>query len=273
MEIPAHSHKLAYQTASLFLLVLLMAFRPCNAFGQAVVAGTVSSVSGTVQIGRGAATLTATQGMPVQVGDRIVTGDDGHIVVLLTDQSTLELNDSTNMLIDQHAGTTTQVDLVGGVVRSFVNRTVGANAPNFEVHTPNAVGAARGTLFDTAFFSGISRPGFGDTHDFTDVSVYDGVVNLANTNNLAGGINIPAGFESTVAGMMGPTTPAPLGTTGAISLGSAIPKEVLLMNIPLAATAATVTGAAVTGGVVVGACAVADCFGAAKKKSQQRPGD
>jgi hypothetical protein len=250
MRIRAYSQKLAYQTASLFLLVVLCAaLRPSNAFGQAVVAGTVSSVSGTVQIGRGAATIPVTQGMAVQVSDRIITGDDGHIVVLLTDQSTLELNDSTNMVIDQHAGTTTQVNLVGGVVRSFVNRTVGANAPNFEVHTPNAVGAARGTLFDTAFFSGISRPGFGDTHDFTDVSVYDGVVNLANVNNLAGGINIPATFESTVAGIMDPTTPAPLGTTGAISLESGKPKNALTMSVPLAAA---LTGGGVAGGVVGG---------------------
>ena len=138
------------------------------------------------------------------VGDRIITGDNGHIFVLFTDQSTVELSDSTNMVVDQHAGTSTHVDLLVGKLRSLVNRTVGANTPNFEVHTPNAVAAARGTLFDTAFFSGPRSSG---VHDFTDVSVYQGVVNLANVNHLAGGIDIPAGFESTVAGNLGPTKP------------------------------------------------------------------
>ena len=176
-----------------------MAFRSGDALGQAPVAGTVTSVSGTVQIARGAATTLVTKGIPVQVGDRIITGDDGHIAVLLIDQSTLELSDSTNMVVDQHAGTTTHVNLFGGKLRSLVNRTVGANSPDFEVHTPNAVAAARGTLFDTAFFSGPNSRG---VHEFTDVSVYQGVVNLANINNLAGGIEIPAGFESTVAGIL-----------------------------------------------------------------------
>jgi len=250
MEIPAYNRNLAYQAASLFLLVVLYAaFRPSDAFGQAAVAGSVTSVSGTVQIERGAATTPVTQGMPVQVSDRIITGDDGHIVALLTDQSTLELGDSNNLVIDQHAGTTTHMNLFAGIVRSLVNRTVGVNAPNFEVHTPNAVAAARGTLFDTAFFSGISRPSFGDAHDFTDVSVYEGLINLANINNVAGGIDITAGFESTVAGILNPTTPGPLGTTGAISLESGSPKSALTMSVPLAAA---LTGTGVAGGVVGG---------------------
>ncbi len=215
-----HTQKVACQTFSFFLfLILLAAFRPGIAHAQAAGAGTVTQVSGTVQVQRGAATLPATQGMQILVGDRIITGDDGHIIVLLTDQSTLELGDSSNMVVDQHAGNATRINLFGGVVRSFVNRTVGAAAPNFEVHTPNAVAAARGTLFDTAYLSGVTRPTYGDTHDFTDVSVYEGIVNVANINNPAGGTDIPAGYESTVAGTMNPTTPGPLGMTGAVSFG------------------------------------------------------
>jgi hypothetical protein len=151
----------------------------------------------------------------VEVGDRIITGDDGHVVVLLTDQSTLELNDSSNMVVTQHAGSATRVDLATGVVRSFVNRTVGAGAPNFEVHTPNAVAAARGTLFDTSYVSGVSRPTYGDTHDFTDVSVYEGFVDFYDIANVSFVVNIPSGYESTAAGTNNPSSPGPLGMTGA----------------------------------------------------------
>jgi hypothetical protein len=215
-----HTQKDFYQAVSFFLVLILLAvFRPGQALAQAANAGTISQVSGTVQIQRGAATIPATQGMPVQVGDRVITGDDGHVVVLLTDQSTLELGDSSNIEITQHSGAATRVNLLAGVVRSFVNKTVGAAAPNFEVHTPNAVAAARGTLFDTAFLSGVSRPTYGDIHTFTDVSVRDGVVNLANVNNLAGGVDIPAGYESTVAGTLNAAAPGPLGMTGAVSFG------------------------------------------------------
>jgi ferric-dicitrate binding protein FerR (iron transport regulator) len=203
-----------------FLLVLLVFFAVATSFGgeafaQAPAAGTVTTASGAVQLQRGGATIAVSQGMTVQVGDRIITGGDGHIVVLLSDQSTLELADSSTMVIDQHAGASTRVGLFGGTLRSFVNRTAGAAAPDFQVHTPNAVAAARGTLFNTQF----SLP------DTTKVSVSDGVVNLANINNLPGGVDIPAGYEATVVGANGPTKPAPVSLTGSFpwfpAIGSA----------------------------------------------------
>jgi hypothetical protein len=196
--------------------------RPADVFAQAANAGTVSQVSGTVQLQRGAATIPVTRGMPVEVGDRIITGDDGHVVILLTDQSTLELSDSSNMIITQHAGAASQVNLASGVVRSFVNRTVGAAAPNFEVHTPNAVAAARGTLFDAAYTSNVSRPTFGNARNFTDISVFDGSVDVANAANPTVFVNVPAGYESTVAGTNNATSPGPLGMTGATSLTGTI---------------------------------------------------
>lgn len=203
-----------------FAFIVFLVLRPADVFAQAANAGTVSEVSGTVQLQRGAATIPVTRGMPVEVGDRIITGDNGQVVVLLTDQSTLELSDSSNMVITQHAGAASQVNLASGVVRSFVNRTVGGAAPNFEVHTPNAVAAARGTLFDTAYTSNVSRPTFGDAHDFTDISVYDGSVDVANAANPTAFTNVPAGYESTVAGTNSATSPGPLGMTGAVSLGA-----------------------------------------------------
>lgn len=188
----------ALRFAPLLLLIFTVAIlRADDAQAQAPVAGTVSAVSGTVQLQRGGATLPVTQGMPVQVGDRIITGDDGQVSVLLTDQSTLELADSSNVVIDQHAGATTRVNLAEGKLRSFVNRTIGAATPNFEVHTPNAVAAARGTLFTVIF----TLPAT------SQLDVDDGVVNLANVINLPGGVDVPAGYESTVVGPNDPTPP------------------------------------------------------------------
>jgi len=203
-----------------FAFIVLLVLRPADVFAQAANAGTVSEVSGTAQLQRGAATIPVTRGMPVEVGDRIITGDNGHVMVLLTDQSTLELSDSSNMVITQHAGAASQINLANGVVRSFVNRTVGAAAPNFEVHTPNAVAAARGTLFDTAYTSNVSRPTFGNAHNFTDISVYEGSVDVANAANPTAFTNVPAGYESTVAGTNNATSPGPLGMTGATAFST-----------------------------------------------------
>jgi hypothetical protein len=54
-------------------------------------------------------------------------------------------------------GVSTKVTLLGGLVRSFV-RVAAGGALNFEVHTPNAVAAARGTKFDVAYEKGQARP-------------------------------------------------------------------------------------------------------------------
>jgi ferric-dicitrate binding protein FerR (iron transport regulator) len=189
------------------------------------VAGSLSSVSGSVQLQRAGATTAAGVGTPVNIGDRVITGAGGHAVVTLTDGSTLELGESSNLAIDSHAlapaggRAGTQVSLFSGVVRSIVNATAGT--PNFEVHTPNAVAAVRGTRFDTAYTDSEARPTYGDCHKFTDVAVYEGLVEVRNpANTSAAGVDVPAGYEVTVPCDAGTTLPGPLGMTGAHSGGA-----------------------------------------------------
>ncbi|HLX38069.1 MAG TPA: FecR family protein, partial [Candidatus Binataceae bacterium] len=142
----------------------------------------------------------------------------------LTDGSQIEVGEASNMTIDNHvlapAGgrAETKVSLFGGVLRSVVSATGGA--PNFEVHTPNAVAAVRGTRWDTAYTEGEARPTYGDCHKFSDVVVYEGVVELRNTN-APSGINIPAGYEATVPCDVQSTLPGPIGMTGARGFATA----------------------------------------------------
>ena len=149
----------------------------------------------------------------------MVTGPGGRAVITLTDGSQLELGESSNLVIDNHAlapaggRAGTQVSLFGGVLRSVVNATGGA--PNFEVHTPNAVAAVRGTRFDTIYNEGESRPTFGDCRKFTDVVVYEGVVSVRNPG-AATGEEIPAGYEVSVPCNLTPMLPGPIGMTGSV---------------------------------------------------------
>src|ERR1700693_1994079 len=83
-----------------FLLPLSLVTR---GLAQAPMAGTVSTVSGAVQIQRATALIAATSGTPVNVGDRVITGAGGHAVITLTDGSQLELGESSNMVLDNHA--------------------------------------------------------------------------------------------------------------------------------------------------------------------------
>src|SRR5690349_19749988 len=117
-------------------------------------AGSFQSVSGPVQIQRtGGGTIGAASGVGVNVGDRIITGANGHAVIILNDQSRLELGPGSSITLDQFAvgGGPTRVSLFSGVMRSLVNAASGGAAANYQVHTPNAVAAVRGTRFDTAY--------------------------------------------------------------------------------------------------------------------------
>ena len=207
--------------SALVVVLLTMTFA-ARGFAQTV-AGTISTATGAVQVQRGATVTGVTPGTAVNVGDRVITGPGGHAVVTLTDGSQLELGESSNMVIDNQAlapaggRAATQVSLFGGVLRSVVSATGGT--PNFEVHTPNAVAAVRGTRFDTAYSEGEARPTYGDCRRFSDVVVYEGVVALRNVGAAGGGgENIPAGYEATVPCDVLATLPGPIGMTGAHGL-------------------------------------------------------
>jgi len=203
--------------------LVLMLSRP--ALAQAV-AGSFASVSGQVQIQRsGGATIGAATGVGVNVGDRILTGPSGHAVILLNDQSRLELGPASAITLDQFTITggvnSTRVSLFSGVLRSLVNSASGSAHADYQVHTPNAVAAVRGTRFDTAYTENVIRPGYQGCERYTDVSVYQGTVNLAPIGTPNAGQDVSAGYEATLPCDKPPTAPGPLAMTGAVSLDSA----------------------------------------------------
>ncbi len=189
-------------------------------------AGSFSSVNGPVQIQRAGATIGASSGVGVNVGDRILSGAGGHAVILLNDQSRLEIGPNSTITLDEFTVTggapSTRVSLFSGVMRSLVNTATGGAAANYQVHTPNAVAAVRGTRFDTAYTENVIRPGYQGCERYTDVSVYQGTVNLAQLTSPNAGEDVHAGYEATVPCDKPPTSSGPLSMTGAVSLASAV---------------------------------------------------
>jgi hypothetical protein len=120
------------------------------------VAGTISALTGTATITRGSNAIPAAYGNQVDVGDRIATDAGSNVTVTLSDGSQIEVTDSSNLTIDENTlnpdGTraSTKVSLISGMVRSLVRTTPGT-APDFIVHTPNAVASARGTSYDVDY--------------------------------------------------------------------------------------------------------------------------
>ena len=94
-------------------------------------AGSFQSVNGQVHIDRAlGATVGAASGVGVNVGDRIITGPNGHAVIILNDQSRLELGPASSITLDQFTiiggATEMRVNLSSGVVRSLMNAASGA---------------------------------------------------------------------------------------------------------------------------------------------------
>ena len=124
-------------------------------FANAQAVGTIKTYAGDVRLVRAAHPLAVSTGLAVLRGDRFTTGSNGRLIVELVDQSTIDLYESGKLVLDDHVLSSngqakTRISLLAGTLRSIVHITAGA-PPNFEVHTPNAIAAARGTDFDTSY--------------------------------------------------------------------------------------------------------------------------
>jgi hypothetical protein len=184
-----------------------------------VAAGNVTSLIGSASIQRAGSSIVVTVGMPVQVADQVVVSTGGKVTITLSDGSILEVGPSSTIVIDEEllgpggARASTRVHLLAGILRSVARHTSAGTAPTFEVHTANAIMAARGTTFDTQYNGGTRRFGYGATTKFTYERTLKGTV---GARNVAGGeeVSVPAGYETTIAGDSAPTSPGPINLTG-----------------------------------------------------------
>jgi ferric-dicitrate binding protein FerR (iron transport regulator) len=188
--------------AGVFLIAACGLFGARTARAQGA-AGTVASASGGVQIQHGAAVMSATPGTPVNQGDKIISGAGGVAVITLSDGSRLELQPSTDVTLEQYTSggaTPTRVLLASGILKSDVKKTPGTPA-NYQVHTPNAIVTARGTVFYTSYTDSSPQTGAlpGVSH-YTEVAVLEGSVKLAQDAAPDRGVEVAQGTTGTVAG-------------------------------------------------------------------------
>lgn len=229
--------RLTHLSEILLFIGLAVGLLAGTAYAQTgVVAGSVTAIQGKVTIVRGSRTLAAAYATPVLVGDQIGTAANSRVTLTLSDGTQLELAESSTLTVVQNAlnpdgsRAATAINLLGGLLHSLVRFAPG-NAPNYEVHTPNAVAAARGTNYDTDYVKE-DRKGYKDCREFTDVAVYDGVVEVRNPGNpTAGTVTLKKGHKTTVPCGLLPTPPSTaalisagaLGVAGAVAVGVTIP--------------------------------------------------
>jgi hypothetical protein len=190
-----------------------------TAINAQTTAGSITTLAGGASIQRAAGTVEARVGMTVLVADEISVRSGGDVQVTLTDGSILEVRSSSTIVVDRQligpgAGrTSTRIRLLKGILRSLVRHSARGN-PNFEVHTPNAILAARATEFDTSYTQGQRRVGYGRCTEFTDEQTYIGTVGARNAITPSPETLVEAGYEITIACDAPPTAPGPLGLTG-----------------------------------------------------------
>ncbi|MGH7915741.1 MAG: FecR family protein [Candidatus Binataceae bacterium] len=226
-------------------------------------AGAVTSLTGDVRVERAGTIVPATPGTALDVGDRVVTGSNSRATITLTDNSKLELDESSSLVIDQQLVTAnsrnTKLSLFSGLVRSFVSYT-SSPTPNFEVHTPNAVASARGTQYDSSTDTKLpstaseeDRKKYKDCRRFTQVSVFEGTVEVTNTTNPGGGsVQVPAGHKTMVVCALPPFPPSEIAAAAAAAG---------LAGATGGSTAGLFIGGAIVAGGTAGGLAAGGVFG------------
>ena len=210
------------------LAMVLIAVRAPAAHAQNTV-GTITEITGVATIQRPGATIGAAQNMPVMLHDRITTEANGSLTIGLVDNSSLQMGPSSVITIDESVivngvGAPSKVGLVSGSLHSAIVGAMRSSATTFEVHTPNAIGAVRGTEFDTKTDTN-PREGSKDCFQNTDLDVEDGTVQFCNTANPPICKDIHKGEHSEIrcgAFWEGGSAAAGVGTLGAVVLGAAV---------------------------------------------------
>ena len=197
---------------ALFDLILIA--HCAAAFAQDTV-GQVTAVTGSAKLERGGVEVNAAPTMPIKVRDELRTAADSKLTVTFRDGSKLILSDSSSYTIDEYSIAATSrirasIALWAGHLRATVFVAIGA-VPDFQVHTPNATTAVRGTEFEIAYITGRPCPEDRSCTRYTTVGVLHGVVAVANIANPAQTIQVTEGYETTIACESPATSPAPLG--------------------------------------------------------------
>ena len=116
-------------------------------------AGTVKTLTGSATVIRNSAALPIAAGQRIFSGDRIVSGQDGYVGIMLYDDTRLTLGPGSELLIREFEFNANSY--VGNLAVSFLKGTarvvtglIGKNSPeNMRFNTPTATIGIRGTEF------------------------------------------------------------------------------------------------------------------------------
>jgi len=179
--------------------------------------GSITKLKGHATARRAGQELEVTPAMPILRNDEIVTDAHSGVTITLQGGTKLTLSESTSLIVDESIVAADKrgksiMHLLGGQLRSIV-ASVGTVSGNFEVHTPNAIAATRGTDFEVAFIEGKPCPEEPTCRRYTTVGVYKGIVDVSNptSSEAARSVTVTAGYQANVPCELVPKSPSPWG--------------------------------------------------------------
>ncbi len=173
-----------------------------NAYGADQQVGRFVQLRGTATIERGKSKVPARVKSEILSSDTITTSSNSRAKLLFIDDSVLTLSDNSRLVVKEFIyskGTQGKsvFNLLDGKMRSVVGKT------RFEVHTPTAVAAARGTVI----YFDVSRV---NNQVFSKVICLEGNVQIRNSvSTVAGQVTLTPGTMVIVRANEPPPPPAP----------------------------------------------------------------
>jgi hypothetical protein len=121
------------------------------------------------------------------------------MLVLRADESEILVQPHTRLVVKEPAsGNWNALEVLLGRVRAYIRKRTGG-APAFQMGTPSAVIAVRGTRFDVEV----------NGHGVTEVDVFDGLVEVAAPTIVGSSVLVSPGFSTRVGMGTAPESPVP----------------------------------------------------------------
>jgi hypothetical protein len=174
--------------------------QPSSAPATAAIAGaTIAEWKGNIRLSLpGQLPSNPLRGEQLPPGTILDTGS-GRLLLRLSDGSEVMVRARTRLQVQQPSLTDpSYFQLLLGRIRALINKRTGGAVP-FELGTPSAVIAVRGTQFDVEV----------NPHNVTEVDVVDGLVEVYGRNTTGGSVLLEPGFSTRVGMDSGPEQAEP----------------------------------------------------------------
>jgi len=174
--------------------------QPSSTPAAAAIAGaTIAEWKGNIRLSLpGQLPTNPLRGQQLPPGTILDTGS-GRLLLRLSDGSEVMVRAHTRLQVQQPSLTDpSYFQLLLGRIRALIYKRTGGAVP-FELGTPSAVIAVRGTQFDVEV----------NPHKVTEVDVVDGLVEVYGRNATGGSVLLEPGFSTRVGMDSGPEQPEP----------------------------------------------------------------